>query len=284
MIGSKIKVIVDSTCDLPEELVKEYDIDIVPVYILHEGKSLADREEITSTEFYDILRNVEELPKTSAPNPKDFMDKIQKNIKDFSTIVIATLSSKLSATYQSARIIINRIKDTKIHLIDSKFGSGVLAFITLAIAKLSRQGLNDDEIIEKVTQLRDESILLGYVDNIENFKKSGRISHLKYFLATLLRAKPILELKDGVLEPAGKATSKEKAQQKVVEEILLRIKKDTKYDIMITHGDDREAAEKLMKELESKIPLGEKIINFLTPALAVHLGIGTVVVSLSPSI
>ena len=158
MSSSKIKTIVDSTCDLPEDLAKEFDIDIVPVYILHEGESFADREEMTPDEFYNILRNVEELPKTSAPSPKDFFDKVQKSLKDFSSIIIVTLTSKLSATYQSAKIVVNRIKDKKIHLIDSKFGSGVLTFLTLAVAKLSRKGLEAEEIVEKVTEIRDESI------------------------------------------------------------------------------------------------------------------------------
>ncbi|MHA1516669.1 MAG: DegV family protein, partial [Candidatus Heimdallarchaeaceae archaeon] len=99
----------------------------------------------------------------------------------------------------------------------------------------------------------------------------------------LLKAKPIIELKDGVLEPVDKAAGKEKAQNRVIKEILSRINKNKQYDLMITHGDDKDAADKIMKELETKINLGEKIINYLTPALATHLGIGTIVVSLSPS-
>ncbi len=284
MTNKKIKIIVDSTSDLPDELVEKYDIDIVPMYIHYNNQIYEDRTQITSDEFYDILRDIDELPTTSAPNPRDFWERVTESLKEYSTIFIVTISSTLSASYQSAGIVIKRMKNKKIHLVDSKYGSGVLAFLALAAAKLFKKGLTGKELVEEVERIRDESVLVGYVDNVENLKKSGRISHLKYFLGTLLKAKPIIEVKNGLLEGIGKATGKVKAQEKVVEEVIFRIPKDKKYDLMITHGDDIESAEKIMSELEKELTLGEKIINFLTPALAVHLGIGSIVVSLSPSV
>ncbi len=278
-----MKVIVDSTCDLPEELAKKYDIDIVPVYVHHNNEIFADRIDITPAEFYEVLRNADKLPTTSATSPKDFLDKINENMKNYSSIFITTISSKLSATYQSARIVVKRIKDKRIHLVDSKFSSGVLAFISLAAAKLSRKGVPEEEIIRKVEEIRDESILLGYVDNLENLRKSGRISHIKFLIGSIIKSKPLLELKDGILQPIGQATGKDKAINKVLTSIFERIKKNQKYDVMITHGDDSETAENILKRLEGKFTIGEKIINFLTPALATHLGLGTIVVSLSPS-
>ncbi|MHA1953794.1 MAG: DegV family protein, partial [Candidatus Heimdallarchaeaceae archaeon] len=186
MTNKKIKIIVDSTSDLPEELVKKHDIDIVPMYIHYDDQIYEDRTQITSDEFYDILRDIDELPTTSAPNPRDFWERVTKSLKEYSTIFIATISSTFSASYQSAQIVVKRMKDKKIHLVDSKFGSGVLAFLALAAAKLFKKGVTGKELVEEVERIRDESVLLGYVDNVENLKKSGRISHLKYFLGTLL--------------------------------------------------------------------------------------------------
>ncbi len=284
MSEPRMKIIVDSTCDLPKELIEKYDIGIVPVYIQHNEKTMADGVDITPEEYYNMLREVEELPTTSAPSPKDFLDKINSALKTYSSVFIVTITSKLSATFQSAKIAAKRIKDAKIHLVDSKFGSGVLTFVTLAAAKLARRGIPEEEIVRKVEELRDESILIGYVETLENFKKSGRISNLKFWLAAVTKAKPLLELKDGIIQACGKATGKIKAQKKIIAEVLRRTKKNKKYDIMITHGDDSEAAEFLMKQFEKKMNLGEKLINYLTPALATHLGIGTVVISVSPSI
>jgi len=283
MLKSSMKVIVDSTCDIPEELAKKYDIGIVPVYVHHNNKIFADRIDITSSEFYEVLRNADKLPTTSASSPKDFLDKITENMKNYSSIFITTISSKLSATYQSARIVVKRIKDKRIYLVDSKFSSGVLAFISLAAAKLSRKGIPEEEIMRRVEEIRDGSILLGYVNNLENLRKSGRISHIKFLIGSIIKSKPLLELNDGILQPIGQATGKNKAIDKVLTSIFKRIKKNQKYDVMITHGDDSETAENILKRLEDKLTIGEKIINFLTPALATHLGLGTIVVSLSPS-
>lgn len=284
MSETKMKIIVDSTCDLPKDLIEKYDIDIVPVYIQYKDKIMADGIDITINEYYNMLREVEELPTTSAPSPRDFDEKIKDALKKYASIFIVTLTSKLSATFQSAKIAAKRIKNAKIHLVDSKFGSGVLAFVTLAAAKLSRNGVSEEEIVKKVEEIRDESFLVGYVETLENFKKSGRISNLKFWLGAVTKAKPLLELKDGIIEACGKATGKIKAQKKIISEVLSRIKKDKQYDIMITHGDDPEAAEFLMKQFEKKMNIGEKYINYLTPALATHLGIGTVVISVSPSL
>ncbi|MHA1827113.1 MAG: DegV family protein [Candidatus Heimdallarchaeaceae archaeon] len=283
MVQPKVKVISDSTSDIPEDFLKKYDIGIVPVYIHYKDNIYADGEDITVDEFYKILRNTKELPKTSGSNPQDFLDRIQESLKNYSSVIITTLSAKLSTTYQSAKLAVKRIKEKKVHLIDSRFGSGVAALMTIGAAKLAQRGLDEDEIVKRVEEIRDQSILLGYVDNVENLKKSGRISHFKYSIANLLNAKPIIELRDGILQPLTKAKGKIKAQKKVVVEILKRVKKKKKYDLMITHGDDLESAKVIMQELEKKLNLGEKIINYITPALAVHLGIGTIVVSLSPS-
>ena len=283
MTEKTMKIIVDSTCDLPEDLAEKYDIDIVPVFVHHEGKSFADRYELTPDGFYDILREVDELPTTSAATPKDFLESITKALKEYSSVFVTTLTSKLSATFQSARVAVKRFRDKPVHLLDSKFGSGVLTFLSLAAAKFAKKGIPEEEIVKKVEKLRNESFLVGYVDNLENLWKSGRISNMKYMIGSLIKSKPILELKDGILEPVGKASGKEKAQKKVINEVLKRTDKKSKYDIMITHGDDPEAAELIMEKLDKKLSIGEKIVNYLTPALGVHLGIGTIVVSVSPS-
>ena len=209
---------------------------------------------------------------------------IRNQFGQFNENFINSLSAKAGEYIHDFRIAAKRIKNANIHLLDSKFGSGVLSFTALAAAKLAQKGVPEKEIFKKVEQLRDESFLFGYVETLENFKKSGRISNLKFWLGAVTKAKPLLELKDGIIQACGKATGKIKAQKKVIAEVLRRVKKDQQYDIMITHGDDPEAAEYLMKQFEKKMNLGEKIINYLTPALATHLGIGTVVISLSPSI
>ena len=99
-----------------KELVKKYDIDIVPVYIQFDDKMYVDRFELKASDFYNVLREVDQLPTTAAPPPKDFWEKITNSVKDYSSIFIITLTSKLSATFQSAKIAASRVKNVKVHL------------------------------------------------------------------------------------------------------------------------------------------------------------------------
>ncbi|UJG43492.1 MAG: DegV family protein [Candidatus Heimdallarchaeum endolithica] len=281
-----MKIILDSSCDLPEEYVKKYDIKIAPVSIIMDGKTYRDRFEVTAEEFYAVLREKREnLPTTSGTSPMEFYNCILDCTKSDNSVLVATISSNLSTTWQSANIAIKRFKDKSIHLIDSLSGSGALGLLGLAASKLCEKGEKDEEIIRKVNDIQKKTVTMGYVDDLYNLQKSGRISQFKYYLSNLLNAKPVMRVKDGFIVPLDKARGKIKAIEKLIRHLFKAIKSinETDLDCMITHSDDLETAEYIMNKLDSKLNFNEKIISFLTPALAVHLGIGTIVVSVAPS-
>ncbi|MHA1865036.1 MAG: DegV family protein [Candidatus Heimdallarchaeaceae archaeon] len=281
-----MKIILDSSCDLPEEYVKKYDIKIAPVSIIMDGKTYRDRFEVTAEEFYAVLREKREnLPTTSGTSPIEFYNCILDCTKSDNSILVATISSKLSTTWQSANIAIKRFKDKSIHLINSLSGSGALGLLGLAALKLCEKGEKDEEIIRKVNDIQKKTVTMGYVDDLYNLQKSGRISQFKYYLSNILNAKPVMRVKDGFIVPLDKARGKIKAIEKLIRHLFKAIKSinETDLDCMITHSDDLETAEYIMNKLDSKLNFNEKIISFLTPALAVHLGIGTIVVSVAPS-
>ena len=113
---TKLKIITDSSCDLPDAFLKEYDIDYVPFYVNIEGKSYIDRTELKPEVYYKQLRSIKNLPTTSAPNPKDFFDKVNSVVKDYSSVIITTISSKLSATYQSAKVASKRLREKNVYV------------------------------------------------------------------------------------------------------------------------------------------------------------------------
>ena len=279
-----MKIILDSTCDLPDEYIKKYDIEIVPVYVNIGDKVYKDRLELKIEDFYDYLRNNRNnLPKTSGTAPKEFFDRMKQFLTEHTQIFVSTVSSKLSTTFQSAKIAVKKLKSNHISLIDSNSGSGGLGLLGLSAAKMTQKGISDDEILSKIEEMRNKSIIVGYIDDLYNLKCSGRISATKYWVASVLKAKPLLQVKDGLIIPLSKGSGKEKGLKKLVKEVMKKVEKKTKYDLMITHGDDKESAEFIMSKLEKKLSLDEKIVNFLTPALSTHLGLGTIVVSLVPS-
>jgi len=281
-----VKIILDSSCDLPEEYVKKYDIKIAPVSIIMDGKTYRDRFEVTPEEFYAVLKEKRDnLPTTSGTSPIEFYNCITDCTKSNNSVLIATISSKLSTTWQSANIAIKRFKGKTFHLIDSLSGSGGLGLLGLAAGKLNKKGEKEEDIVRKVRDIQKKTIAMGYVDDLYNLQKSGRISQFKYYLSNLLNAKPVMRVKEGFIVPLDKARGKAKAIEKLIKHLFKATKSidETELDCMITHSDDIETAEYVMKKLDKKLSFNEKIIHYLTPALAVHLGLGTIVVSVAPS-
>lgn len=274
-----MKFIADSSCDLPKELIKEHDIVLMPVYLIIDDIMYRDGVDITSEEIFHQLQKSKKPAKTAAPNPNDMNELIMSENSDETDFIIGTMSSKVSATYQNAKIVQKRLKDKNIKILDSMAGSGVLSLLMLNGALMKEKGLDIDEIFTILLSMRDNSLMIGYIDDITPLMRSGRISKLRYFIAKLLNAKPILTYQEGEIKPLGKAMGKENGINTTIENVLERLDNKQLYDLMITHANDKETSEKILERLDNKLNLNRKIIAPLSPALSVHLGEGTILVS-----
>ncbi|MHA1685023.1 MAG: DegV family protein [Candidatus Heimdallarchaeaceae archaeon] len=273
----------DTTADLPAGYLKKYDIELVPVYVTVDDRSYKDQFEITYEEVYTALRNGNHKLTTSGSSPIDFYEAISRNLDKYDAIFVTTISSKLSSTFQSAQIAVKRIKSEKIYLFDSLGGSGSLGLVGLCVAKLAKKGKTMPEILSVVEKLRKRIIVRGYVDDLTNLQKSGRISKLKYYIAKLTNSKPILALIDGEITGITRAGGKEKAIEKLIHLLQEQLNQEDMYDIFITHAEDKGTAEYILEELSKNSNFEEKIIGYFTPGLALHLGLGTIVVTIAPS-
>lgn len=273
----------DSTADLPAEYLKRYDIELVPVYISVDGQVYKDQVEISYEELYSYLRKDTHKLTTSGAIPKDFYEAITKHLDSYDAIFVSTISSKLSTTFQSANIAVKKLKSDKVVLFDSLSGSAGLGFIGLAAAKLAEKGKKLEDIISAVHTIREQTNLLGYVDDLTNLRRSGRISRLQYYLAKLSSFKPILGVEEGLIVGISRARGKEKAINKMLKLIYKRLNKKQIYDIAITHADADETAQEIMEKVTRRFKFDEKIIGYFTPGLTLHLGLGTVVVTIAPS-
>ncbi len=279
-----MKIITDTSCDLPEELISKYNIKLVPFYIHIGDASYKDRYEITNKEIYQYLAKDEELPTTSAPNPKDFIDVIEPILKTGESVFISTISSKLSATYEFANNATRFLKSPDVYLMDSGYGSGFLGLLAIDASILAQKGnLPPEVIISKLNSLKETSLLYGFLDTVKNLWRSGRISKIKYFISSLINAKPILSMKDGAIVPVTRARGKKQAIDLLIQTIRDKVR-NKKYDCMITHSNCVKTANKILSKIEEFVDIGKGIVSELSPALSVHLGLGAVLVSLVPSI
>lgn len=276
----KVKILTDSASDLPEEIIKEYDIDVLPMTIIKDDKEYKDRVDISPKVIFDGMRN-KEVFKTAQVTPIAFEEKFEQYAKQGIPVVYVGFSSELSATYQSSVIakdnVLTKYPDAKIEVIDTLGASGGFGLIVLEAAKFAKAGKEVDEIIDRVNLAKESIDHIFTVDDIEYLYRGGRVSRTSAVLGGMLNIKPILEVKDGKLIPLEKVRGKNKVFTRMVELMEERsIDKDFKNaTICITHGDDLEGALKLKELIEKRYNAKNFIINMIGATIGAHSGPGT---------
>ena len=196
---SNIKIICDTMNDLPENIMKNYDIEILPATIVFEGKEYKAGVDIDGDEFYQLLRGSESIPSTSQITYATFKETFEKYINEGKKVLYLAGSSAASGTYQSAMIARNDVKGD-VYIFDTyslSIGGGIL--IEKA-AHLANEGYEIDEIVKVLEEYRDKSLVYFSVDSLDYLHKGGRISGTKAAIGTLLNIKPILRIEDGLVK------------------------------------------------------------------------------------
>lgn len=204
-----LKIVTDSLSDITGDLVQELGVSVVPVYVRFGEQVYRDRVEITTGEFYRRLAREDTLPTTTQPTPHDFAEVYRELAKEVSEILVITLSSKLSGTYQSAV----HAKDlagvkARIEVIDSGTVIMGLGLIVIAAARAARDGANLDEVMALVRGAMPRSHAIMSFDTLKYLAKGGRIGRAQGLLGSLLKVKPILTVKDGEVAPVTRVRSR----------------------------------------------------------------------------
>ena len=270
-----IKIITDSTSDLPEALVKEYDISVIPCFIHVGGESYLDGVDMTRTEFYNQLPGWENPPTTSAPSPGMFLETYQKAIDSGATGIFSIhISDQLSNVVNVARIAAQSLQDKiPIHVFDSgqlTMGIGLLA---KAAAVLAREGKSLEDVASGVVEKAKRIYTYAALDTMEFLKRSGRVSHLGANIGSILQIKPILKMN------AGKSGMEVQRTRKNAMKRLVTVAKSFSplEQITMVHTNALERAKELFEEL--KILLPENInpeYTDVSPVIGSHIGPGAV--------
>ncbi|MEL7566453.1 MAG: DegV family protein [Dehalobacterium sp.] len=274
-----VKIIVDSTCDLPDELMARYDIRSIPLKVLINDKEYLDKVTIQVDEVYEAMRQGI-VPKTSLPNPTDILGLFNDYCTKGYDFIYLAFSSLLSGTYQIASTIMDEFKvkfpEIKMQIIDSKGGSTATGLIALQAARMSEAGKSFDTIIGQVSQLIDHVEHIFTIADLNWLIKGGRISRSAGMLGSILNIKPILHVNNGLMEVIGKVRSRKNALNAVVNILGERIRDFPDQIIGISHADDLECAKELGKIIDNKLGIKNRLINKIGSVLGSHLGIGGV--------
>jgi len=277
-----LKIVTDSTADLPALLAQELGITVVPVYVRFGQKVYRDRIDISETEFYQKLVESPVHPTTSQPSPADFADVYKKLSREADEIVSIQVTSKLSGTYNSA-LQGRELAETghPIEVVDSLSVSMGLGLIAVAAAKAAMAGGGLQAVMEEIRQCIPRIRLLGVFDTLKYLLLGGRIGKAKALLGSVLNVKPLLTMRDGELLPAGLARTRSKGIDRLFDLVknALNIQ-----ELAIVHSTSPDEAGSLKERIASIFDRERIHIARLGPALGVYGGPGTLILALKEKV
>ncbi|RHW34677.1 DegV family protein [Lysinibacillus yapensis] len=273
-----IKIITDSSADLPDELIKKYDITVVPLTVTIDGKDFLETIDLTPKEFFYKMESAEELPKTSQPSPAAFAQAFSSFDKD-TDLLCFTISSGLSGTYQSA-CLGKELAESNAVIFDTLAGSLGHGLQIIKAAELIEEGRPLEEIIPELKIYREKMNILVLLNTLENIVKGGRLSKFQGTVAKLLNIKVILDrVEGGKVEVLEKIRGTKKFQKRVVELIGERGNDFSQITFGITHTGNIEDAESLKQELIRMFKPKDVIINYMGATMGTYAGKGGMILS-----
>ena len=264
-----VRVVTDSACDLPDDLVAALGITIVPLTIRFGDKEFVDREELSVDDFWQRLTTSSALPETAAPSAGAFEARFRALVDDGATgILCVNLSSRLSATMQAATVAAKAVaEDCPIEVIDSLTCSMGLGNLCLVAGRLAQDGADLESIVAEVTDRRDRTKLFGTLDTLEFLKRGGRIGNARALLGSMLSIKPVVEVRDGVVEEAGKVRTRSKALRGLAD----HVRAQPVENVAVLHGHAPDLDE-LLDLLEPMVPRAEIVTGIVGPVIGTHAG------------
>jgi DegV family protein with EDD domain len=275
---SKISIITDTDSSLPIELANQYDIKQVPITIHFGESTYTTGVDINDAILFEIIDQAKKLPTTSAPPPGAFELAYQKAFDDgYESIICICVSSRVSATYQSAVTAREQFPEKDITVVDSLNLSLAQGLIVLTAAKYAKDGLPKNDILEKIESMKTNLHVFAALPTLKYLAMSGRVGKLAAGLADTLNIKPILSVQDGKLDLLEKIRTMKKAQKRLLELAKESINNKKILQIGMIHVNNETGTKELYRELCSVLPCPpDPIIAEFTPGLSVHAGAGVI--------
>lgn len=275
---AKTAVITDSTSYIDESIRKEKKIHMIPLNVIFAEESFLEEVEISAEEFYEKMRGASELPKTSQPAVGEFVRRYEDlREQGFTDVVVITLSSGISGTFQAAQTAAGMVDDLNVYVYDSEISCSAQAFYVLEAAEMALSGHEGKEIVERLDQVKERGMEAFFmVDDLTNLRLGGRLSGAQAFFGGLLQIKPVLEFKDGGIVPFEKIRTRKKALNRLRELFHNDVKSGEKVNAVIIHANRPDDAAQLKQELEQAYNNVAIDVSYFGPVIGTHLGEGAI--------
>ena len=268
----QVRIVTDSTCDLPLSTCEELGISVVPLN-LHFGEIVyRDQYDLDSDQFLTLLAKSPEMPKTTQPAPARFEETYLQLGKDGDQIVSIHLSSKMSGTMHSAEIARDAVRSRRVvDVVDSRSASLGLGLVVLAAARLAIAGASAHEVASHARRLAENVHIMFFVDTLEYLQKGGRIGRARALLGTLLSIRPVLRLEDGEIHPVERVRTRSKGIDRLVAYVEVFPQLDS---LAIVHSNSFTDVETLLNRLEPIYPRERIRVGQYGPVIGTHAGPG----------
>lgn len=268
-----VRIVTDSACDLPQDIVDELGIVIVPLTIRFGTDEFVDREQLSTDDFWRRCSESSALPETAAPAPGQFAAAYRRLKEDGATgVLVVNLSSALSATMQSAELAARDVSDEiEVRVVDSHSVTIGIGMIAVACARAARDGADLDQVQALAEDLASRGKVWGALDTLEYLKKGGRIGNARALLGTVLSIKPIIEVRDGKVEEGGKQRTRSKALAFLVEKVRSY---GAIENLAVMNGNCADV-DQFIAMLREVYP-GEILVGDIGPVIGAHAGPGTI--------
>ena len=271
-----LRIVTDGAADMPEEWKEQYQIHVLPLRVNFGETTYTAGINLQFDEFYRLVQQTRIIPKTSLPSPGQVVDFYQSIAEKGDVILSVHISSRLSGTFATIQAAAQELKDEfNILPFDSGAGSAALGFMCREARLQDRAGASPEQILKHLAALQERIMIFFTLDNLEFAYLGGRVSMIQNALSSLLKVKPIIVLRDGLLEVAGRVRTRQRAIDEVIQSIKLRIG-DHPANIAVVHACDPSMAQRILNRLCELINIREAIITDLAIPVAANLGPGTI--------
>ena len=281
-MDNKVAIVADSISCLTKELIDEYNIEIVPIRILSQGKVYRDMVDVTPTEAYEMFLQDPENFNTSPASPGHYLEAYQEASKRAEKILCVTLSSKISTGYNMASVAMEQAKtelpDTPVVVMDSLNVTAAEGFVVLAGARAAANGEDMDAVIKAAEEVRDKVTFFARLDTIKHVYRTGRIPKVASQVGSFLNIKPILTSSDGLIRFKGIVKNREHGISRLLGFLRERAGQEPVH-VAVMHAYSPEEAEDLKERIASEFNCVELWVAEFTPVMGYATGTGTLAIA-----
>ncbi|KAB8139488.1 DegV family protein [Gracilibacillus oryzae] len=270
----KVAIVTDSTSYIPEQIRDEHNIHMVPLSVVFGDSTYREEIDITSEEFYQKVKSVDQLPKTSQPSIGVIIETLEQLSKEYDQAIFITLSSGISGTYQTTVTAKEMLGNIELFPYDSELSCIPQGFYVLEAAKLAKEGQDAQTIIKRLNEIKQSMRAYFMVADLSHLHRGGRLNGAQAIIGSMLQVKPILHFEDTKIVPFEKIRTEKKAMKRIYQLFDEDASTGKAIQATIIHANREADANKIKQELEAQYPNVEVTVSYFGPVIGTHLGEG----------